>query len=263
MFLKFIQMQFICLVVVLVSSQSYPFEPKIVFLDIGQGDSVLILPEEGVQILVDGGPGSQVLNGLGKYVPAWDRKIEFLVLTHPHVDHLNGLLEVMERYEVGSILYNPPCDFDLALPERNLNGKGFVGSSSKGEDWVLDIVYPSFSTSLSCDEVANINNASIILNFKYEGTNFLLMGDAEKELEKKLLRSNLLFDVDVLKAGHHCSKTSSSEEFLNVVKPELAICSVGENNRYGHPSPEVIERFERMGIKYLLTSESGDVVIDL
>lgn len=261
----------VILSVVFLSQNFYPFVPRIVFIDVGQGDATLIMPEPDFQILIDGGPGDFVLEGLGRYMPFWDRKIELVILTHPHLDHMEGLLDVFERYEVGTAIYNPVCYpsrvygiFKKSLgfaKEALVAGKhGAVGS---GDGWVLNIIYPHQVSERECYAVSNINNGSVVSLFQYKDLKVLITGDAEEEEEAEMLKERVLEDIDVLKAGHHCSRTSSSEEFLDVVKPEVAICSAGENNLYGHPHIETLEKFRQRGIKFHVTSESGDIVINL
>ncbi len=256
----------ICLIVCLAFYEAYPFRPRVIFLDVGQGDSALILPEKDYQILIDGGPGSQLFESLGRYIPVWDRKIELVVLTHPHADHMNGLVEFAQRYEIERLLYNPVCNFSLPPNlDKGVIVRGLSDGPGREGAWVLNILNPSFNSmdSDSCDASPNINNASVVLRFDYEQKSFLFMGDAEKELESKLLNNPLILNIDYLKAGHHCSKTSTSEKFLDLVNPEFAICSVGEGNMYGHPSPETIQKFQDRGIKYLLTSKEGDIIVNL
>lgn len=257
--------------VVALSQPFYPFVPKIIFLDVGQGDAALILPSPGFQVLIDAGPGDYVLEGLGKYLPPNDRKIEVLILSHPHMDHMEGFLDVFNRYEVGTAIYNPVCYHSkpYEIFERAVGSAGKIVRDGKTieiserEDWLLSIVYPHLLAGSNCYTVSNVNNGSLVTYFEYKDLKILLTGDAEQEEEALLIEKGVLSDVDILKAGHHCSKTSSSEEFLEIVQPEIAICSVGENNMYGHPHEETLLKFKQRNIKYYLTSQQGDIVINL
>ena len=230
------------------------------FLDVGQGDAILI-QQEGFQILVDGGPDDAVLYQLPKYMPKYDRTIEVVVLTHAHDDHLKGLLMVLENYNVNSIWYSPSCTDTTAyvfLIEKYADKLLKVDSSTKlqYEDILVSVVYP---VEAKCKE--NINNESVILYVEVKEKRLLLTGDAEKEVEKKI--SDDIVDVDILKAGHHCSRTASSEMFLNSIKPEVAICSIGQGNKFGHPHDETVEMFKKLNVQYLVTYEQGNIVFEL
>ena len=231
----------------------------VVFLDVGQGDSILI-QKGNVQILIDGGEDDTVLYQLAKYMPYGDMEIEIIVLTHPHSDHLGGLFYIFERYEVGEVWFND-IDYksaiyeyflELEIPKREVR----EGEMYRIDDWVLEVLFAS-------DEVyerdSNANNASIILQLDTDLRTFLFMGDAELEEERYLIESNVLEDIDILKAGHHCSRTASSDIFLDIVKPEVAICSYGADNKFGHPHIETIERFNRRNIQILSTEREGNI----
>jgi competence protein ComEC len=259
------------ILVVFLRQSSFPFVPKIIFLDVGQGDATLIMPEEGVQILIDGGPGDFVLEKLGKYMPPWDRKIEVLILTHPHLDHMEGLIDVLNRYEVGETIYYPLCFDsktyqifkDLADSDFEPYGRGNQIDIGRDSQYMLSIIYPQSLSNSECYNVSNLNNGSVVSYFRYNDLEVLLMGDAEKEEEELLLQNNLLKTADILKAGHHCSRTSSSDLLLDTVSPKLAICSSGKDNSYGHPHYETLKKFEERGIKYRITAEEGNIIINL
>lgn len=238
----------------------------VVFFDVGQGDSSLISIGE-YQILVDGGPGDYILNELPKYMPPWDMKIEIVVLSHPHADHIDGLYEAMSRYETEEVLYNNVCygmsEYGGFLSENIIELSSFNGIGSQGGNMLNMLIPPIDYSSGDCTESwnGNINNDSLVFEFIYGENNILFMGDAEEELEEYFISSNQLSDVDILKAGHHCSDTSSSLEFLKRVNPELVICSYGEDNRYGHPSDITIQKFQDLGINYISTEKEGNIVI--
>ena len=243
-----------------VQSEGNSHGPVVAFLDVGQGDATLI-QQEGFQILVDGGPDDAVLFQLPKYMPAYDRTIEVVVLTHAHDDHLKGLLMVLENYNVDSIWYSPSCTDTpsyVFLAEKYADKLVKVDSSTKLQygNISVSVAYP---VEAKCEK--NINNESVILDVEVNGKRFLLTGDAEKEVEEEI--SGDIVDVDILKAGHHCSRTASSEMFLNSVKPEIAICSVGEGNKFGHPHDETVEMFKKLNVQYLITYEQGNIVFEL
>lgn len=244
------------------------YEDKVVFLDVGQGDATLIQNDK-LQILIDGGPDSSILYQLPKYVPIYDRKIEYVVLTHPHNDHLVGLLSVLERYDVGEILYYPVCyendNYELLL-QRYPNAKEIgEGDTISLGDLSIKVVWPILKESEErCVESYNndLNNDSLVLEFEYLNKRFLLMGDIESDVEEVIIKQNLVLgNYDVLKAGHHCSDSSNSETFLNTISPSLAICSVGRDNSFGHPSSETLNNFLNSNVQYLITYEQGNIQI--
>jgi competence protein ComEC len=247
---------------------SVRYVDTVVFLDVGQGDATLI-QNGSVQLLVDGGPDSKILYELGKYIPFYDKEIEYVLLTHPHDDHLVGLLDVLERYEVGEILYFPVCfeneDYEFLIQEYdNLRVVG-AGDTIRLKDIQIDILWPVLSKEWdSCIEMynGNLNNDSLVLSFNFLNRDFLLMGDIESDAEEILLEQGIVTgEYDILKAGHHCSSTSSSETFLKTVSPDIAVCSVGESNKFGHPSSETLENFSKHNVQYLITYEEGNIQI--
>ncbi len=133
-----------------------------------------------------------------------------------------------------------------------------VDSSTKLQygDMSMSVIYP---VEAKCEE--NINNESIVLDVEVNGKKILLMGDAEKEVEERIFDD--IGDIDILKAGHHCSRTASSEMFLNTIDAKIAICSVGEGNKFGHPHNETLEMFQKLNVQYLITYEEGNIVFEL
>jgi len=241
----------------------------VVFLDVGQGDATLI-QKGNTQILVDGGPDRSILYELPKYMPFFYRKIEYLILTHPHEDHIKGFLYILENYEVGKILYFPVCyensNYESLIQNNSNTKEVFAGDSISLDSLNINIVWPKVGEYKKEECIKpwnnNINNDSLIIEFEYLGKKYLLMGDAEKEVEEILITENLISNnIDILKAGHHCSKTSSSETFLKFVSPVYAICSVGEGNKFGHPSSETLKNFDSLGVQYLVTYDEGNIQI--
>ncbi len=238
----------------------------VTFFDIGQGDAIFIEATNGNQILIDGGPGDRILSKLGRAMPFWDRSIDLLILTHPHADHLDGLLEVLKRYHVAYILES---GIHHSIPEyeewRELLKKksvslvtGHTGQMIHAGDGVkLEVLAPfeDYRNSVS----KNIHDATVVTKLVYGNTSVLFMGDAEKKLEHKLVFSGIAVDVDILKVGHHGSKTSTSEEFLTAVSPSVAVISAGRKNRYGHPHQDVLDRLTRSGARVLRTDRDHDI----
>jgi competence protein ComEC len=246
------------------------YSPRVVFMDVGQGDAILLVDSSGKKILIDGGSGNYVVYSIGKYFHPKDRFIDVVILTHPHEDHLSGIIDILERYDVGEILYYPACyNSSLYRYFLNLDENISVVDTNyifEGKSFVLKLLYPLEQVSEDeCVKFPNVNNASIVMKFDSDAGSFLLTGDAEHEVENWLMKkySKKELKVDVLKAGHHCSRTASSRSFVNFVEPKYAICSVGKENKFGHPHREVIEIFESFNIEYMLTYEEGDLVFDL
>lgn len=230
------------------------------FYDIGQGDSILI--EKGAtQILIDGGPNDRILTHLGRDLLPWDREIELLVLTHPHADHLSGLISVMERYQIRKILYFPSI-YDTVgykkFQERVKNeGAEVLSGQSGGEIKVgelsLQILWPTANFRSN-----NVNNESLVMLLDYQDFEVLLLGDAEKDIQSRL---SVNIDIEVIKVGHHGSSNGSYEPLLRASAPELAVISVGAGNRYGHPHKQTLDLFDKIRIPILRTDLNGTITV--
>ena len=242
---------------------------EVTFFDVGQGDSIFIETPDGHQILIDGGPDSKILEKLAKEMPWGDKTIDLIILTHPEKDHMVGLLKVLERYQVEQILWTGiirhTADYDkwqeLIQKEKAQITIAESSQRIKGGRVFLNILYPF--ESLEGKEFKDSNNTSIITQLIFGNSSFLFTGDATQSIEKKIL-SEYREDVinsDVLKVGHHGSKTSTSEEFLKEVSPEIAVISCGKNNPYHHPHQDVLKNLEKFDIKILRTDQVGDIKI--
>lgn len=245
---------------------SAPKNLEVDFLDVGQGDAILIKAPGGQNILIDGGPDKTVIKRLGENLPWWDKKIDLMVLTHAHDDHVTGLIDVLKRYNVGKILYtgavhNAPNylawlklarDKKITLiiidEEQAVN----LGAGAK-----IEILYPA--ESLLNKTLADLNDSSIVMKLIYGQNIFLLTGDAGELVEKKLMDKGADLPADVLKVGHHGSQYSSTEEFLDKVKPKIAVIEVGKDNDFGHPSLRIIKRLERIGAEIFRTDLNGTI----
>lgn len=256
-------------VVFLVYLLSVKPSDTVVFLNVGQGDATLIQKGD-IQLLVDGGNGREILYELPKYMPFYDRHIEYLLLTHPHNDHLVGLLYILESYDVGEILYYPVCyennNYETLISNPAKKREVSAGDTISLDSLRVDIVWPREGklTTQNCFKSydGNINNDSLILEFEYLNKKFILMGDAEKEVESTLISDAVIGGkYDILKAGHHCSKTSSGETFLKSISPSYAICSCGVGNKFGHPSSETLNTFDSLAVQYLVTYKQGNIQI--
>jgi competence protein ComEC len=243
-------------------------ELEVCFLDIGQGDSFFIETSQGHQILIDGGPDNTLTEKLEERMPFWDRTIDLVILTHSDKDHLFGLLEVLKNYEVDNILWTGALGKSLLFEEwqeaiENEGAKIWIAKkglivSLPGQRY-FEVLYPF--QSLEGRQVSAINDTSIVMMLNTDREKILFTGDISKKIEHLLLEEGILLKADILKVPHHGSKTSSSEEFLGAVEPNLAIISVGRDNSYGHPSPIVLSRFEEFGIKILQTSKEKDICL--
>ncbi|MFH1863531.1 MAG: ComEC/Rec2 family competence protein [bacterium] len=249
-----------------VYSLNQPFL-EVTFFDVGQGDSVFIETPRNHQILIDGGLGSAVLEKLGKEMPFWDRTIDLVVLTHPDFDHVSGLLEVLQRYKVENILWTgilcetAECqEWHKLIKEEGANVYlAQAGQQIKGGGVLLHVLYPL--ENLEGKKVSNTNNTSIIARLVYGENSFLFTGDAYQSVERELIKSGEEIDADIFKVGHHGSKNSNSQEFIKAVSPEIAVISVGKDNKYGHPHAETLATLEKYGIRILRTDMNGDIKI--
>ena len=249
---------------------------EVVFFDVGQGDAILIETPQRQQILIDGGPSSAILEKLGDEMPFWDRMIDLIILTHPEHDHIAGLIEVLKKYQVENILWTGVLrdttefkEWQGLIQEEEAEihiaraGQQIVWDATPNNQGShprrLEILYPF--ESLEGRVAENINNTSIIARLVYGENSFLLTGDAYKAVEKELIEKEIEIVSDVLKVAHHGSKTSSAEEFIKEVSPEIAIISAGQDNSYGHPHQEVLETLEKYGITILRTDKDGDIKI--
>ena len=220
-------------------------------LDIGQGDAILVEAPSGTTMLVDGGPDPELtLRRLGANMPFFARRIDLMVLSHPHQDHIAGLVEALDRFEVGTLVHagiafeNPAYDRLLADAgaERGLTATLARGGSTLALDPAtsVDVLYPTAADASAPLPEGDINNGSVVLVVHHGGFAALLTGDAEAPVEAILVSRGLLPVVDVLKVGHHGSTSSTTPGLLDAVRPTAAIISAGADNEYGHPAPETL-----------------------
>lgn len=250
-------------------------ELKAAFLDVGQGDATLIIAPDKEKILIDGGPDEKVLGELAAELPFYDRELDLVILTHPHADHLDGLLAVLERYAVKQVLISGVVHtsdnyikFLEILKNKNIPVEVAVsGKRFKFGEATLEILWPERDlsgerVSGGANESGGLNDTSVVAQLTYGKNGFLFMGDAGTEVEAALLLSSKIqLRSQVLKIGHHGSTTASSEQFLGILSPEYAVISAGKNNRYGHPSLRTIRKLERVGAKIYQTFEDGRIII--
>jgi competence protein ComEC len=244
---------------------------EVIFFDVGQGEAIFIETPSRHQILIDGGPGSLILEKLAESLPFWDRTIDLIILTHPEHDHLAGLIEVLKRYKVENILWTGVLkdtaeykEWQRLIREERAEtviakaGQKIILSNSELNIFI-DVLYPL--EDLEGQEPKNSNNTSIVAKLIFGENSFLFTGDAYKSVEEELVDKKTDLASDVLKVGHHGSKTSSSEEFIKKVSPEIAVISAGKDNLYQHPHQETLDTLEKYGIKILRTDKDGDIQI--
>jgi len=236
----------------------------VVFLDVGQGDAIFIQSPEGIQMLIDGGRGSEVLRELADVMGFFDHTLDYVMVTHPDADHIGGLIGVLERYEIDKILHTEnksDTSVSRTLAEHIKSEGAEVTNVRRGYTYDLDegvtltILYPDRNA-----EDMESNTSSIVARLTYGESEFLFTGDAPKNVEAYLLEEgNESLQSDVLKVGHHGSKTSSADIFIETVSPTYAIISAGKDNRYGHPHQEVIDRLDSAGVEIKNTAEMGSI----
>lgn len=238
-------------------------------LDVGQGDAIYIESPSGVQVLIDGGPDSAVLRELPTVMPQFDRSLDAVIATHPDQDHIGGLVDVLRRYEVGAFI-EPGVEKNTAAYEALIGevSKGHIEhviarrglTLELGGGAYLLILYPDQSAADIRE--ADANDASIVAQLVYGSSTALLMGDAPKFVEYRVaVQNGAMLRSEVLKVGHHGSRTSTSEILLAAVQPALALISAGKDNRYGHPHAEVTNALEHFDVETLLTAQEGTIVL--
>lgn len=268
---------------------------RVIFCDVGQGDAIII--QKGfTQVLIDSGPNNRVSDCLNKYLPFWDKDIEIVIATHADKDHIGGFRSVLNEFFVNQMTigsFGKKTDVfstfrELVLREQKegmlLNfltdssqykiddNLVLYNYSTRVEDTQNELFNDKITETQLWDQIQlqdewlkkqnlDLNTLSVVNILRYENISFLLTGDLDIKGERALIERGLIEDVDVLKVGHHGSKTSTSDEFLSMALPEFSIISVGENNNYRHPSPQVLTKLDDFGSKVLRTDQSGDIVV--
>lgn len=257
-----------CLIVLitllLVSELKSDLGLQVSFLDVGQGDSIYIKAFGKTDMLIDGGKnGDVLLQNLSATMDAFDNQIDVLVITHPDEDHSGGLVSVVRDYKIGAIFISGNISdnknynqiLEIAGQEKIPTFKAEAGTNiylDKDKEIVFEILSPKGEVLFE-----ESNSTSIFGRLVYGKSEFMLTGDAGVEIEDIVLKEAKYIDSDVLKLGHHGSKTSTSMNFLKAVDPEVVIISAGENNSYGHPHQDVMDRVESLNIKSLATYDLG------
>lgn len=232
------------------------------FMDVGQGDCEIIQLPDGTNIIIDGGPESAQRSLLKEIDSYGIKKFDYVIATHPHEDHIGGLDAVIRKYDIGKV-YLPKSsstsDAFFSMAET-IKKKGVPTLRAEAGVIMIDgeDVRAEFLAPVK-DKYDDTNNYSAVLKLTYYGFDVLFTGDAEEESERNMMRNGADLDAEVLKVAHHGSSTSSTERFIEKVSPDYAVIEVGEDNSYGHPHREVMERFE--GIPVYRTDINGTITL--
>lgn len=265
----------------------------IVFCDVGQGDSIYIRFPSNHDMIIDGGPDKRVLSCLRDHMPFFDRKVDIVMLTHPQADHLNGLIEVLGRYQVDLVVL-PPVGNSTAgfqklsslIQERHIPVKNlYSGTAITIDQTRLDILWPekrwalahmsgsetSFNTRgtnvLGASTLEDLNHFSIIAHLSYGLFDVLLTGDSDAEVEQEMVTRhispllNAHMPFEVLKVPHHGSRTGMLKEYMENLRPLIGVIEVGAKNRYGHPTKEALDLLNSLGTKVFRTDQDGTVEV--
>jgi competence protein ComEC len=225
---------------------------------------ILIKTQYNQNILVDGGPDNSVLAELGKNLAFFDKNIDLIILTHPHADHITGLIEIMRRYNVKKVIYTGSAyyaPYYLAFLEelKKFNIATEITNGQQditlGQNLSLKILYPFNNINGQISD--NANDQSIIAKLVYLDDTFLLTGDAETNISEELINNKIDISADVLKVPHHGSCASLNQKIIDAVRPEVAIISVGADNKYGHPCAQTLDLLNNANIQILRTDYEG------
>ncbi|SHI96849.1 competence protein ComEC [Clostridium cavendishii DSM 21758] len=236
------------------------------YFDVGQGDSMLV-QVNNKNLLIDAGT-SEAKDELIKDIKELNiKKLDYVIATHPHEDHIGSMDDIIKTFDIGKF-YAPKVTTNTKTFQNmitELKNKGLkintINSNSKPDiDLGADTKFEVFAPN--SEKYENLNNYSPIIKITYKNNSFLFTGDAERISEKEVLDKNLNVKADVLKLGHHGSKTSTSKDFFNAVNPKIAIISVAKKNDYGHPNKETINLLNKSGIKYYMTSDEGTITLN-
>lgn len=259
------------IVTILILSFYYLYEKNdrllnIIFLDVGQGDAILIKSPSGKNILIDGGPDSNLTEKISKYMAYRNNKIDMIIITHPHRDHYYGLISVIKKYKPEKIIYS---GIDVHLSDYSYM-KNIIDDNN------LQLIKPKIGDKYEIDEnlyfqitympktstVENLNDASVSIKLTYVNFDVIFNGwHASCEIENIILKNNTNLKSEIFKASHHASKYSNCDNLLSAMKPELTIIQSGALNRFGHPHQEAMDRILKSGSQILRNDELGDIII--
>lgn len=259
------------------SNNSEVLVNKISFLDAGQGDAIFIQTLEGHRMLIDAGNvDGKAVTEIHKLIPWYDRRLDIALGTHADQDHVGGFAKIFKNFSVGYFLssnIHTTKTVEKNLLQQIADAEISTSSISRGariefgsSGVLVDILYPTKMMKIKSDKDTNLFSIVAIVNIKnknlstdHSTTKFLLTGDVPQSVEKLLIKNGDDLNVDILKVGHHGSRTSTSPDFLHATSPSIAVISAGKNNRYGHPHEEVINMLADMKVSILETSKSGTI----
>lgn len=230
---------------------------KISFLNIGQGDASLIMSKRGQTILIDCGPNSKVIDQVESKLGFWAKKIDMLIITHGDKDHYGGCRDIIQRFQVTKVMINGVFDsknksytelLDF-MKSQNIQILPAINNTyiTVSDSIELQLLNPQ--TNLWGQDIRDDNPESIVILLKSANNSILLTGDADDTTESEILAKYPQLDIEVLKAGHHGSKTSTSDKFLDAITPKQVIISAGANNSYNHPHPDIINKLKTRNIE--------------
>lgn len=236
--------------------------PTVRFIDVGQGDSALVT-YKGESVLVDAGP-ADAGKSVAEYVRTYSPSVDYFIISHPHEDHMGGASDILRTVRVENLVINAYTSDD----------NFYIETLETAEERGTNIIVADEPMTLHTDNIMinildnfgyiydDINDTSLIVRVDVDDTSVLFPGDAEKNAESNVMSTSYnMLDVDILKVGHHGSKTSTSEEFLKAVSPDIAVISCMKNNSYGHPSQNVVNLLKKYCIEIYRTDRMGTVVI--
>lgn len=267
LYLFIIAFFFVLIVFVFLQVKKTNHKDLVYFFDVF-GDSSIIKTSEGHIVIIDGGNDNSTSYKVAKYLPFWQREIDVIILSHSDKDHISGLIEILNRYQVNNVIisgvFHDSIIFDNFLNIVRRKNINLIFSKSdfdlKSKNFYIDFIYPEESL---ISKVVNVNNNSLVFKFSNNKKSVLFTGDIEQSTENKILQIGSSLKSDFLKIPHHGSKTSSTENFLKAVSPELSIIIANKNNKFGHPHTKIIERLQKLNMNYKITGEYGDIVLFL
>ena len=242
---------------------------QVYFLDVGQGDSELIQLPDGKTVLIDAGTRATAEELSAQLGAMGVEKIDYLIATHPHEDHIGGMAQIVTDFEIGKIYAPKVADSQTPTTKvyenflTAVSEKGLKITAAKGGDVIFDENGAKLEVfAPNSDRYSDLNSYSIVAKFTYGETSFLFTGDAEADSEQEMVDMGYALKSDVLKCGHHGSETSTSAAFLSAVAPEAAVISCGAGNDYGHPHEKTLTALEDAGVTIYRTDEQGTILAE-
>lgn len=258
-------------------------ETRVVFCDVGQGDAIYVRIYNKIDILIDAGPDKKVLQCLGKYMPFFDKTIELAILSHPQKDHFGGFENILDRYKI--ILFilnpinNPAISFQTFIKKLEDNKieleSKYSGDTIKVSNYKITFYWPSrsflasniyknersISQFILNNSLVNLNKYSYVFKLENNNKSILFTGDIDKEISNKI--SNYLSRINILKVPHHGSKNGATKKFIEKIRPNISVISVGKNNSYGHPNIEILDFLNNVNSIIKRTDVNGDIIFKL